>query len=1019
MKKKLSLILAVITLVTTVFSSNVFAAFTDVADDNPYREAITTLTKLGIINGYEDNTFKPDGAITRAEFAKIITCAMGYQTIETDGNYFTDVSEHWGKNYINVCAGLNIIAGMGDGTFAPDLPVTYEQALKMVVCTLGYGSFAENEGGWPEGYHIQASTLDLIDGISGTAYTDNAPRGVVAQIVFNALEVCMAEFDNMTMSSKKGEKTLLNDYLKVKKLKGILVGVEDYTTEDCTMQLGNDMMDVLDVGNGVEYLIDYSTYTQDVTEINSYLGKTITVYYRQLRANDDRTLVIIDDESTKNEVIEVLSGDIYNISGSQFTYYTNTNSTKTLKVDTSEISTRYNGKLVSKTDSIILSNGTSTKTVGFEDAIKEWLSPDSEYFIYGSVKITDSGADGEIDLIEIYDYETLVALKKPTSSDYRLQDKLKTANYLILNPDSSDYSYTLIRDGKSVEVTAVSANDVILYAKSLDGKLYTMYATSKPVTGTVDSIMGNFESIEISGTEYEIGSSCLSYIESEGRTLAIGSTGAFYVDMYGTIVFATIEEEETIPYAYILSAGIDPATETGYISAYAPQKSSSSAKTYYMNSKVKVNNITMGAYEVVSTLTSAAASSNKDADIASQIYGSKTPTFDSLSQLVKMEIDSSGKVSEIITLSEDKSDGEGNVTQGVINEDPSKLVRYRSIGKYYYAANNFRESSTSSTPVFTTDSSTTVLYIPMNRSDKDDYSKKTVSSAFSTSESYFVEAYDVNEEKVAGLVVLYGSDGKLTPVSRTTDFSIVAKVPNAYYDSSSGVTTQKLSVFKGATVTPTDWTTYDSTEFADACVGDVIQFAYDNDKLAQGRVDNIKFADIARVLDDSDASVLYDWTEEQTPDATNNYQSYVFDYRFKSVGSDKLPKWDETTGSYKDETYTTTTLGTIPYLRAYMANVSQVLVDAKKLYVTKNGFTRDANGEWKLDDSEYEEVAISSTTKIIRMDDSRKELSRYVDGTETDLAYTDIRDAKNYGTDCAKILVCSLRGTAKLIVIYE
>ena len=41
------------------------------------------------------------------------------------------------------------------------------------------------------------------------------------------------------------------------------------------------------------------------------------------------------------------------------------------------------------------------------------------------------------------------------------------------------------------------------------------------------------------------------------------------------------------------------------------------------------------------------------------------------------------------------------------------------------------------------------------------------------------------------------------------------------------------------------WTTYDRTEFADVQVGDVIQFAYDSDQLAQGRINNIKFADIA------------------------------------------------------------------------------------------------------------------------------------------------------------------------------
>ena len=59
-----------------------------------------------------------------------------YKRQAYDSSDFTDVdASHWAKNYIQTAYNLGIIAGMGDGTFAPDAPVTYEQALKMVVCT--------------------------------------------------------------------------------------------------------------------------------------------------------------------------------------------------------------------------------------------------------------------------------------------------------------------------------------------------------------------------------------------------------------------------------------------------------------------------------------------------------------------------------------------------------------------------------------------------------------------------------------------------------------------------------------------------------------------------------------------------------------------------------------------------------------------------------------------------------------------------------------------------------------------
>lgn len=1029
MKKKLSLIMSVIMLITTLSALQVNADFSDVPEGNQYRNAILTLSKLKtsedkpIINGYEDGTFKPSGAITRAEFAKIMVSVLNYTNMGSAAHGFNDIDEHWAKNEIGICANFGIINGMGDGTFRPDAPVTYEQAVKMVVCTLGYGSIAEGLGGYPTGYTSKANDLRLLNGIESLSFKDNAPRGVVAKLVYNALEVNMAETSAAGTVSTT-DKTLLENHLNVKKLKGTVAGIEDYTTDLCTTSLSKGFMDV--IGNdGEEYIMSYLSYTQDITMIRNLLGKAVTLYYRQAKETDGMELVIIDDETSKNDVIKIMSDKLYSYDGSTLKYYNEKDELKSFKADAKEGTVRYNGKRVAITDRVKLRDSMGTETeVSALDAMKEWLNPESKYFIYGDVSLVDNGADGSIDLIEIFNYETLVALSKPTASDYRIQDKIKTATYLILNPESSSYSYTITKNGASIETTAVAANDILLYATSLDGTIYTVYDTANTVTGTISKMSDNFSKVTINNQEYKISDACKKYLsDTAGIELKLNINGTFYLDMYDTIAFAAISAETEIPYAYIASATIDPADNAGYLMAYLPTSSASGAKSYPMETKVRVNGSSMTADKAVNTLKAAAANSNKDADKAAQIYGAnKTPILNDVSQIAKIKLNSSNKVSEIITLSDDTYDENGQLAENVRNEDTSKLVRYHSLGKYYYSSSSFKEAANSSNTLFTTNSSTKVLYVPMDRNDRSAYANKTVSSAFTTGESYYVEAYNVNSSKIAGLVVMYGSNGALTKVTKSTDFSVVATEPESVYSEATEQTTLQFDVYKGAVNTTASWSAYDKDEFSDIAVGDVIQFAYDNDKLAQERVNNIRFEDIREVLDKSidsigEGDVLYNWDVPQTPSKNNNYQSSLFDYRFKKVDSNDEPVWNSGEDKYEDEEYTSSSIGSVPYLRAYMANVSQVLLEENKLYLMKSGFTKQ-DGEWTYDESDYEELSVSSSTKIIRMDKNRKGFDRYVEDTTTDLSYTDLRDAKNYGINCSKVLVCTLRGAVRMIVIY-
>ena len=108
--------------------------YSDVAADAWYNNAVSTLTNAGIIDGYEDGTFKPNGNITRAEFA---TIAVRFFEATYEGeNLFPDIDGHWAQDYINEAANAGIVDGYPDGTFGPQKLITRAEAMTMVNRTI-------------------------------------------------------------------------------------------------------------------------------------------------------------------------------------------------------------------------------------------------------------------------------------------------------------------------------------------------------------------------------------------------------------------------------------------------------------------------------------------------------------------------------------------------------------------------------------------------------------------------------------------------------------------------------------------------------------------------------------------------------------------------------------------------------------------------------------------------------------------------------------------------------------------
>lgn len=179
-------------------------AFTDMQDT----EQSTIMEKIGVISGYEDGSFKPDNDVTRAEAAAIIVRAIGWQNEDIDeykrgmlespdilfankDNKVIDFSDynpnHWANVYIQIAMDNDIIAGFDDGTFKPDENVTTEQMLTMLTKAVGYGTFAEAAGGYPNGYIQWAVSEGIAEDIKPTDYKRNAKRSEVLKYVANCV----------------------------------------------------------------------------------------------------------------------------------------------------------------------------------------------------------------------------------------------------------------------------------------------------------------------------------------------------------------------------------------------------------------------------------------------------------------------------------------------------------------------------------------------------------------------------------------------------------------------------------------------------------------------------------------------------------------------------------------------------------------------------------------------------------------------------------------------------------------
>ena len=865
--KNLKKVLAFVVVFTMMFSFAVSAnSFPDVSKDASYAEAVTVLSSLNVMIGDEKGNFNPDKILTRAEATALIMRVKGLAEA-ADGakgaTAFSDVAaDHWASGSINLAYQSGVVKGMGDGTFAPESEVLYEQFVKMLVAALGYEPQVETLGGYPTGYLVVASQKNITKGATGAAGTPVA-RSVAARLLYNALDVNMMKQTKFVKGEEeyaeaedKENYTLLNKCLGFDKIEGKIDSVNFAATTD------EDAQTTVTFAAGFKYnklskddSADYEkTYNVGNTDAANYEKFYVVAYVGEDDATGKDTIYAISPKASKNNTLELDYEDLVSLTKDGSSYklkYDDNGTDKTVTLD--DASFYYNGV------------EDATKAISFLTAGDR----------PGHVTLVSSeGNTKTFDSAFVIEYGVSYVVKEIDSKYNRITD---LANEMTVRFNKDDVTYNFIKNGENVTFADIAVGDVITLADSSDKKVETVYIGGGKVEGTVteERPSNNDNYFTIDGNEYRVD-------KASGEEVSVKDSGVFYYNIDNRIVYKDATAGKVGDYAFLYTSDTDvtlgsKSIEVQYLKAdgtWEVSKFASNVTLKYgsKNTSYKINDIVKGDRDVQ---VNDAAEKVKFSDYFDAKGALKAP------QLVEISKNSSGLVNEVAFASTSSADDKYFYVKSADGADYT--ASSQKIGKFYVK---------NDTPVFVVDEKAT---------SNDKYVMiTTAAKALKDTQSYAtVSAYDVDSNNYPSALVISKENIGAEADSHIFVVSAVSTGNNA--------DNQKVARIKG--YTEGQFVTFETSEdgvkivdradkelFASASydtvasninAGDTVLMSLD----AAGAVDNIKVlmaADDAKDLKTFDA-----WTEDTDAEAN----AFGFAYKTSSGSKIKLA-YNDGKGTY-------------------------------------------------------------------------------------------------------------------------
>ena len=545
LKRVLGLALAsvmVLSMMVVGASAANYDDFTD-KDEIVNTEAVQMLVELGVLQGKDTGAFDPTGIITRGEMAKIICVVLNKgqdPNLGTVASYsYTDTVGHWAAGYIEYCTQLGIVAGKGDGTFAPNDTVTATEAAKMLLVALGYSAQYEGMTGanWAVATNVLANKNGLYDGLAINVDA-GLTRDNAAQMMYNALDADTVTYDydiipngdsvSALATAKETGVTLLTDKFGVTKVEAIVVANEyatAYGSGEGALDEGKTKIEVVSEDDGGNGLGADGTY--DVSTPVDMLGKQVTMFIKYKNANSlsDKDAVVYGSPivSGKNNIVTVTDGS----------YVENHGTTKGLL---------YKNDLTVDYDKVtVLKNYEAQTIVAGSERINDTLNQIQG----GTLTLIDNDNDDEVEYVIYTEYTAGVVTNYSTSGDGSIK---------VTGIDKYDDAADV------VGFDDVAKGDFVL-AIEYGGKLYV--EVPETVTGDLQSFSISKATVKLDETTYDISDIVASVNGADKETYAIydylnednilGTTATYYLDNNGYVVAVCDADETYGNYAVILS----------------------------------------------------------------------------------------------------------------------------------------------------------------------------------------------------------------------------------------------------------------------------------------------------------------------------------------------------------------------------------------------------------------------------------------------------------------------------------
>ncbi len=766
--------------------------FEDVTSDD--LNVVNTLVGLGLIEGYEEDgkmLFKGDQTITRAEFATIVCrlIGMGDAAASTRSTDFTDVpASHWASGYVQTAADTNgIIAGYGDGTFGPEDKVTYEQAVKMIVCALGYQTKAEEEGTYPAGYLFVARTIGLTDGVTGTVGQE-ATRMTVAKLLYNALNTpLMQKIVSGTKSSYYGifdgeeytpKKTVLSEYLGAVKISGILennsISTESLREDQVQIFIQDNYGSRVQLSNAAYIEGETITcYTGD-TDAKALLGKKVEAYVTyETSINNDPTILAIFESTNENKKLSIEFEDIKEMEnvGNAYSvkYYTDKATGKTTTVYVKAAATYYiNGEKASYT------------TADLADAVVAGdFAGTSAYTVIDFSLVGKTTGDWDYDYAFVNVYENFVvdSVDEIGEKVYAGTDSVSLLNFIEYDADA-DYELTITDvDGVEIDPTSLTEYDVI----TMQVNPYN-WGADKANIKAIDAILvqnaveGTITEVDATEGEYYIDDVAYEIDPASNLTFVLDDAGVFYLDANDKIVAFDQSSSKISNYAVIVNA----ATTAGVETAYQVKMFTSEGVLEVRDLADKVK---MPAYNSSTKVTT---SPSVEDNVAFDALGTSFPV------VVAYKLNSAGEISSLsIAADETINADEKNVksaalimnnfaAEGEIEAEGKEIIRVDAGKKY-----NFDED----TKVIAMESNVDPAFAKI-----DNFEVYTIEDLTADQKFKNISVYDVDMNNYASLVFIYATD-----ISLSSDAINVVMVKTATdINNTDGDATQKINGYNNA-----------------------------------------------------------------------------------------------------------------------------------------------------------------------------------------------------------------------------